>query len=120
MCSVVWFTYNRTKMDEISNQSYVVTSYLPILDSSTAVFAAADLNHNCREEEEEAGHGEAHAVHRLVAQDDITVHNVINARYTASTHAEPWYLANEKQQTNKRKSNNSLNIVDFFDRTIPT
>ena len=68
------------------------------MDSSTAVFAAADLNHNSREEEEEAGHGETHAVHRLVAEDDITVHKVIQARYTISTHTEPWYLANEKTE----------------------
>ena len=83
--------------DALNIKSYAATIYLPILDSSTAVFAAADLNHNSREEEEEAGHGETHAVHRLVAQDDITVDQVIQAKYTVSTYAESWYLPNNEQ-----------------------
>lgn len=68
--------------------------YEPILDGSSGVFAAAHLDHDDGEEEEEAGHGEAHAVHGLVAYNDVTVDLVLYARYTGATDTETWYLAN--------------------------
>lgn len=54
---------------------------LPILDDSAGVFTAAYPDHEDREEEEEASHGKAHSVHRLVAHNDITVHLIFNTRY---------------------------------------
>ena len=51
--------------------------HLPILEGGSRVLAAAHSDHDDGEEEEEAGHGEAHAVHRLVAHDDVTVHLVV-------------------------------------------
>lgn len=58
--------------------------YEPILDGRSRVLAAAHADHDDGEEEEEAGHGEAHAVHGLVAHDDVTVHLVIYKGYTGS------------------------------------
>lgn len=69
--------------------------YEPILDGGSGVFAAAHSDHDDGEEEEEAGHGEAHAVHGLVAHNDVTVDLVLYARYTGATDTETWYLANE-------------------------
>lgn len=51
--------------------------YKPILDGGSRVFAAAHSDHDDGEEEEEAGHGEAHAVHGLVAHNDVTVDFVL-------------------------------------------
>lgn len=48
--------------------------YQPVLDAGSGVLAAAHSDHDDGEQEEEAGHGEAHAVHRLVAHEDVTVH----------------------------------------------
>lgn len=59
--------------------------YKPILDGGPGVLAAAHSDHDEGEEEEEAGHGEAHAVHWLVAYDDVTVHL---ARYGRAACAE--------------------------------
>lgn len=64
--------------------------YKPILDGSSGVLAAAHSNHDDGEEEEEARHGEAHTVHRLVAHNDVTVHV---ARYVRATHTETWNLS---------------------------
>lgn len=66
--------------------------YVPILKGSTGIFTATNAEHDCGEEEEEAGHGEAHTVHRLVAHDDITVHLVFNSRYRSSSLTKTWYL----------------------------
>lgn len=62
--------------------------YEPILDGGSGVLAAAHSDHDDGEEEEEAGHGEAHAVHRLVAHNDVTVHLVLYARYTGAANTE--------------------------------
>lgn len=69
--------------------------YKPILDGGSGVFAAAHSDHDDGEEEEEAGHGEAHTVHGLVAHNDVTVDFVLQARYTVATKTETRYLANE-------------------------
>lgn len=69
---------------------------VPILNGSTGIFTAANPEHDGREEEEEAGHGEAHPVHRLVAHDDITVHLVFNSRYGSSSLTKTWYLFERK------------------------
>lgn len=60
----------------------------PILDGGSGVLAAAHSDHDDGEEEEEASHGEAHAVHRLVADHDVTVHLVLQARYGSATDTE--------------------------------
>lgn len=60
----------------------------PVLDGGSGVFAAAHADHDDGEEEEEAGHGEAHAVHRLVAHDHLAVHLVLHAWNAAPAHAE--------------------------------
>lgn len=60
----------------------------PVLDGGSGVFTATHADHDDGEEEEEAGHGEAHAVHRLVAHDDLTVHLVLHSRNAAPTHTE--------------------------------
>lgn len=52
-------------------------TFSPVLDGSSRVLAGAHSDHDDGEQEEEAGHGEAHAVHRLVAHDDVTVHPVL-------------------------------------------
>lgn len=62
--------------------------YEPILDGGSGVLAAAHSDHDDGEEEEEAGHGEAHAVHRLVAHNDVTVHLVLYAGYTGAANTE--------------------------------
>lgn len=64
----------------------------PVLDRGSGVFAAAHSDHDEGEEEEEAGHGEAHTVHRLVAHDDVTVHLVLYPWYTGPPHTEAWNL----------------------------
>jgi len=65
---------------------------LPALNSCTWVFTVTDTNHYGREQKEEAGHGKAHAVHRLVAHNDITVDLVFNTRYRCSSLTESWDL----------------------------
>lgn len=62
------------------------------MKGSAGVFTATNAEHDGGEEEEEAGHGETHAVDRLVAHDDITVHLVFNPRYRRSSLAKTWYL----------------------------
>lgn len=64
----------------------------PILNRCTWVFAATDTDHDGGEQKEEACHGEAHAVHRLVAHYDITVDMVFDTRYCSSSLAESWDL----------------------------
>ena len=76
------------------------TPALPVLDGSPWVFAAAHANHDEGEEEEEAGHGKTHAVHRLVAHDDFTVYFILKARYGAATYTESWNLQERKKQKN--------------------
>lgn len=71
-------------------------TYEPILDGGSGVLAAAHSDHDDGEEEEEAGHGEAHAVHRLVAHNDVTVHLVLYARYARATNTETWNLTEGK------------------------
>jgi len=66
--------------------------YQPVLDGGSGVLAAAHEDHDDGEEEEEAGHGEAHAVHRLVADNDVAVHLVVDARYGRATETETWNL----------------------------
>lgn len=73
----------------------------PILKSCTWVFAATDTNHDGAEQKEEAGHGEAHAVHRLIAHDDITVNLVFKTRYGTSSLAKSWDLQNSKESEDK-------------------
>ena len=73
----------------------------PVLDGGSGVFAAADSDHDDGEEEEEAGHGKAHAVHRLVAHDDVTVHLVLHAWYTGPTHTEAGNLGPGKHRRDK-------------------
>lgn len=80
--------------------------YEPILDGRSRVLAAAHADHDDGEEEEEAGHGEAHAVHGLVAHDDVTVHLVIYKGYTGSAKTETWNL------TDKRNVQMSLLLRD--------
>lgn len=76
----------------------VTDEHLPILKGTTGIFTAANAEHDGGEEEEEAGHGEAHAVHRLVAHDDITVHLVFNPRYRRSSLTKTWYLFLKQKQ----------------------
>lgn len=66
--------------------------YQPILDGGSRVLAAAHADHDDAKEEEEAHHGEAHAVHGLVAHDDVTVHLVLREGYTGSAETETWNL----------------------------
>lgn len=73
----------------------------PVLDGGSGVFAAAHSDHDDGEEEEEAGHGEAHAVHRLVAHDDVTVHLVLHAWYTGPAHTEAGNLDPGKHRRGK-------------------
>lgn len=73
----------------------------PVLDGGSGVFAAAHSDHDDGEEEEEAGHGEAHAVHRLVAHDDVAVHLVLHAWYTGPTHTEAGNLEPGKRRRGK-------------------
>lgn len=44
------------------------------MDGCSGILAALDLDHEEGEEKEEHGHAEAHAVHGLVADEDVTVH----------------------------------------------
>lgn len=68
----------------------------PVLDGGPRVLAAAHSDHDEGEEEEEAGHGEAHAVNRLVAYDDVAVHRVLYARYGGAACAKTRNLAKGK------------------------
>lgn len=52
----------------------------PVLDGSSGVLAGAHSDHDDGKQEEEAGHGKAHAVHRLVTHNDVAVHLVLYAR----------------------------------------
>lgn len=70
---------------------------IPILDRRPWVFAAANTNHDDGEEEEEAGHGETHAVHRLVAHNDVTVDFILNARYGGTSYTESRNLGENKE-----------------------
>lgn len=72
--------------------SVMINRQLPVLNSGTWVFAATNTDHYGGEQKEEAGHGKAHAIHRLVAHDDITVHLVFNARYRSSSLTKSWDL----------------------------
>lgn len=74
----------------------IIDEDLPILKGSTRIFTATNAEHDGGKEEEEAGHGETHAVHRLVAHDDITVHLVFNPRYRRSSLTKTWYLFETK------------------------
>lgn len=74
------------------------TLYEPILDGGSGVLAAAHSDHDDGEEEEEASHGEAHAVHRLVAHNDVTVHLVLYARYTGAANTETRNLSESTQR----------------------
>ena len=76
--------------------------YSPILNDGSWVSAAAHAHHDHGEQEEEAGHGEAHAVHRLEAHDGVTVHLVLDARYAAPALAETGDL--EATQSHRRRS----------------
>lgn len=67
------------------------------MNSCTWVFAVTDTNHDGGEQKEEAGHGEAHTVHRLVAHNDITVNLVFDARYSSSSLAKSWDLQNSRK-----------------------
>ena len=53
---------------------------IPVVQRSPRVLAAADLDHEQREEQEEHGHAEAGAVHRLVAHQHGTVHVALHPR----------------------------------------
>ena len=86
--------------------------HLPILNSCTWVSAATDTDHDGEEQEEEAGHGEAHSVHRLVAHDDITVNLVFKTRYGTSSLAKSWDLQNSKVR--KQKCNHAYVIIHFI------
>lgn len=66
------------------------------MDGGSRVLAAAHADHDDGEEEEEAGHGEAHAVHGLVAHDDVTVDLVSYEGYTGSAQTETWNLRVER------------------------
>lgn len=70
----------------------------PILNNCTWVFAAADSDHDDREEEEEAGHGKTHPVHWLVAHNNITINLVLKTWYGAPTLAEQWDLEDRKEK----------------------
>lgn len=89
---------------------------LPILNSCSWVFAAADANHDGGEQEEEAGHGEAHTVHRLVAHKGITVSHVVNSNYTSTSLAKSWDLWNTKE-SDKIIMNLSLSRTYLADTT---
>lgn len=59
--------------------------------------ATLDLHHEEGEEEIEHGHTEAHAVHSLVADEDITIHMTFDPR-EGRPHpslTEPWDLQTE-------------------------
>lgn len=47
----------------VSSRRSRCTLYQPVLDGGSGVLAAVHSDHDDGEEEEEAGHGEAHAVH---------------------------------------------------------
>lgn len=69
---------------------------IPILNGCSGVFAATDTNHDDGKQKEEAGHGKAHPVHRLVAHNDIAVDLVSNTIYCSSTLAKSWDLENRR------------------------
>lgn len=75
------------------NQDQKLEEPKPILNRCSWVFAAADMNHDEGEQEEEAGHSEAHPVHRLVAHKDITVSHVINPSYRSTSLTKSWNFA---------------------------
>lgn len=81
----------------------------------TGIFTASNAEHDGAEEEEEAGHGEAHAVHRLVAHDDITVHLVFNSRYRSSSLAEAWYLFETKRVIYYSICKNNIHTIMMSD-----
>lgn len=78
-------------------QHAFTTQDKPVLDGSSGIFAAAHSDHYDGEEKEKASHGEAHAVHRLVADNDVTVHLVRYAWYTGATNTETRYLRGQEQ-----------------------
>lgn len=80
-----------------------VLQYKPVLDGSSRVLAAAHSDHDDGEEEEEAGHGEAHAVDWFITHDDVTVHLAFYARYTWTTHTEAGDLMKEDNRDTERK-----------------
>jgi len=51
---------------------------LPVVQRGPWVPAAADLDHEQGEEQEEHGHAEAGAVHRLVAHQHVAVHMTLD------------------------------------------
>lgn len=67
------------------------------MDGGSGVLAAAHADHDDAEEEEEADHGEAHAVHGLVAHDDVTVHLVLREGEAGSAETETWNLTETSQ-----------------------
>lgn len=81
-------------------------AHKPVLDVSSGVLAAAHADHNDGEEEEEAGHGEAHAVHGLVAHDDVTIHMVLHAGNTEAALTETWNLTESQH-----RRENTINII---------
>ena len=57
----------------VGNNVFVLLQTLPIVDGSTGVSAVLDVNHKNGKTQEPHAHGEADAVHGLVAHKHLTV-----------------------------------------------
>lgn len=58
---------------------------IPVLNCGSWILAASHTDHDDGEEEEETGHGKAHPVDRLIANNDLTVHLPMNSRYRSAS-----------------------------------
>lgn len=62
--------------------------HAPVLQGGPWVLAAAHAHHERGEEAEEGGHGEAHAIHGLVAQEAAAVHVGLDPQHRAAAFTE--------------------------------
>lgn len=62
--------------------------HAPVLQGGPRVLAAAHAHHEHGEEAEEGGHGEAHAIHGLVAQEAAAVHVGLDPQHRATAFTE--------------------------------
>lgn len=65
-----------------------VGAHAPVLQGSPRVLAAAHAHHEHGEEAEEGGHGEAHAIHGLVAQEAAAVHVGLDPQHRPTAFTE--------------------------------
>lgn len=73
-------------------QSRLRLSNIPVLNGGPWVLAAAHSDHDDGEEEEKAGQGETHPVHRLVANNNLTIYLPFKARYGHAFFTKSRYL----------------------------